>query len=105
MNKIDFRIEFCGEYVTGYMDEDGEVFYCSPIDGESCKIVGNPYRDTEIDYLKEKESNFDFLLDSTVDVDIVPHLLYWGDDCNRKVTINNQFGTLEEVILIINPIE
>lgn len=105
MSETEFKVTFRGEYVTGYMNDDGELVFHSPYDGSDCKFVGNPYRDTEIQYLKEKEADFDFLLETIEKVKIEPHLEYWKGDCNRRVTIDNKFATLEEVVLIINPLE
>lgn len=105
MSKIDFKVTFRGEYVTGQMNDDGELTFHSPYDGRDCKLVGNPYRDTEIQYFKEKEADFDFLLETIANIDIRPNLSYWGEDCNRRVTLDNKFATLEEVVLIINPME
>ena len=106
MSKIDFEVSFKGETVTGFMNDDGEVKFHSIYDGSETEYLANPYRDTDILYLKSKEADYDALIETILSSKAVIeyHLEYWEGDCNRQVTIDNEFGTLEKFILTINPI-
>lgn len=102
MNRADFEVHFRGEMVEGYM-KDGEIVFYSPIDGHTeCKVPKNPYKNSNIEYFKKKEANYDFILKTIAEYNILSDLIYWRNDYNRQITIGEKYG--DKVVLIINQI-